>query len=168
MSCCSYLYASTFIRHGTPYQILDPWSTSWYSGIWLHGIPRALALGKTIGQAYEEGMSEVGIQYLVNQWWWDLNENVLFYGDPDLRVWTPSTEYDYESNNNWDKDETMPITYNADLTLNGHMPFGAVSYPNAREKQELFFGILPFWFIVLLVLIILFIIIVAVFARKKK
>ncbi|MCJ7570614.1 MAG: hypothetical protein MUO82_01885 [Candidatus Thermoplasmatota archaeon] len=162
----SYLH-TTFIRHGTPYQILDPWSTSWYSSIWLHGIPRALALGKTIGQAYEEGMAEVGIEYLVNQWWWDLNENVIFYGDPDLRVWTPSTEYDYEANNHWEKDEIRSITYDADLTVNGHMPFGAVSYPNAREKQELFFG-MPFWFVVLLVIIILFIIIVAVFARKKK
>ncbi len=160
----TYLHTS-FIRHGTPYQILDPWTTSWYSGLYLHGIPRSLALGKTIGEAYEEGMAEVGIQYLVNQWWWDLNENVNFYGDPDLRVWTPNTEY--SENNYWEKDETRPIAYDVDLVLNGHMPFGATSYPNAREKQNLFFG-MPIWFIVLLIFIIILIIVIAVMVRKKK
>jgi hypothetical protein len=162
----TYLH-TTLIRHGTPYQILDPWSTSWYSGIWLHNIPRALALGKTIGQAYEEGMAEVGIQYLVDQWWWDLNENVVFYGDPDLRVWTPSTEYDYEAQNYWEKDETRPIKYDAELSINGHMPFGATSYPYAREKPALFFGI-PLVIFVLLLVIILLVIVIAFIGRKKK
>lgn len=160
----TYLHTS-FIRHGTPYQILDPWSTSWYSGIWLHGIPRALALGKTIGQAYEEGMAEVGIEYLIDQWWWDLNENVIFFGDPDLRVWTPSIEY--SSNNYWQKDETNPISNNLDLIVNGHMPFGATSYPKAHEKQDLFFG-MPFWFVILLVIVILLIITVSIITRRKK
>jgi hypothetical protein len=160
----TYLH-TTFIRHGTPYQILDPWATSWYSSLWLHGIPRALALGKTIGQAYEEGMAEVGIQYLVDQWWWDLNENVIFYGDPDLRVWTPGTEY--SSNNYWVKEDTRPILYDVDLMINGHMPFGATSYPNAREKQDLLFG-MPIWFLALLIFLILFIIVIAVILRKKK
>ncbi len=163
----TYLH-TTFIRHGTPYQILDPWSTSWYSGIWLHGIPRALALGKTIGQAYEEGMAEVGIQYLVNQWWWDLNENVLFYGDPDLRVWTPSTEYDNEANNYWERADIIPISYSIDLSVNGHMPFGASNYPNAREKQDLIFG-MPFWYVILLVILILVLIIsVVIFVLIRK
>jgi len=58
---------TVFIRHGAPYQIMDPWSTSWYSGIWAHSIPRQIALGYTMGQTYEYGMSEVGVEYLTGQ-----------------------------------------------------------------------------------------------------
>jgi hypothetical protein len=47
------------------------------------------------------------------------------------------------------------------------MPFGATSYPNAHEKQDMFFG-MPLWFIVLLVFIVLFVIVMAVVGRKKK
>ena len=159
-------FHTTMIRHGTTYQILDPWSTSWYSGIWLHNIPRALALGKTIGQAYQEGVAEVGIQYLVEQWWWDLNENVCFYGDPDLRVWTPSTEYDAEGSNYWEKQDTMPISYDAALQVNGHMPFGATEYPH--EKQPMVLP--PEYLGLILVVIVLIIILVAVVVlwRKKR
>jgi hypothetical protein len=157
----TYLH-TTFIRHGTPYQILDPWSTSWYSALWLHGIPRALALGKTIGQAYEDGIAEVGIQYLVNQWWWDLNENVIFYGDPDLRVWTPSNEY--SANNYWDKDETRPINYDANLIVNGHMPFGATSYPHERQPMSF----LEQYYLLVLIIVIIIIAAIVLIRRKRK
>ena len=159
----TYLH-QVMIRHGTAYQILDPWSTSWYSGIWLHSIPRQLALGYTIGQAYEQGMAEVGIQYLVNQWWWDLNENVLFYGDPDLRVWTPSTEYDPDGNNYWEQKDTEPLEYDEEITINGHMPFGATSHPNKKEPKQ----IMPLWLIVLIVVILILIAIVTGTGRRKK
>jgi hypothetical protein len=170
MNAVSCLIAHTYmhaalLRHGTPYQILDPWATSWYSGIWLHSIPRQLALGYTIGQAYEQGMAEVGIQYLVDQWWWDLNENVCFYGDPDLRVWTPKTDWDHEHKNHWEKEETRPLSYDAKINLDGHTPYGAVKYPHEKEPQ-LFF--LPTWLIIVIALILILILALAGISRKKK
>jgi len=38
-------YHLTLVRHGSPYQIMDPWTTSWYSSAWIQSIPRDLALG---------------------------------------------------------------------------------------------------------------------------
>lgn len=169
MNAVSCLIAHTylhqvFIRHGTAYQIMDPWSTSWYSGIWLHSIPRQLALGHTIGQAYENGMAEVGIQYLVNQWWWDLNENVIFYGDPDLRVWTPSTEWDNTASNYWEKKDIQPIIYSEELNINGHTPFGAENYPYAKEPKTLLQKY--FWLVIIVAVILL--LIIALGIRRKK
>ncbi len=159
----TYLH-QVMIRHGTPYQILDPWSTSWYSGIWLHSIPRQIALGHTIGEAYEQGMAEVGIQYLNEQWWWDLNENVVFFGDPDLRVWAPETEFDKEGKNNWDLKDVQAASLDSDVSINGHMPFGATHYPHEKEPQPM----LPIWLIgVIIVIILLLVALVAIGKRKK-
>lgn len=171
MNAVSCLIANTYlhtalIRHGTAYQILDPWSTSWYSGIWLHSIPRQIALGYTIGEAYEQGMAEVGMQYLVDQWWWDLNENVIFYGDPDLRVWAPDTEWDSEDKNHWTQKDTKPIDYDETLSVNGHMPFGATSHPN--EKQPKPFIEKNFLLIVIIAIIVLLLIALAIGRKKPK
>ena len=170
LNAVSCLIAHTYlhqvlIRHGTAYQIIDPWSTSWYSGIWLHSIPRQNALGDTIGQAYEKGMAEVGIQYLVDQWWWDLNENVCFYGDPDLRVYTPSTEWDPEEKNHWDEEDIKPIRYDEELNLNGHMPFGAINHPHAKEPKTF---LQKYFFIILVVIIILILLIALGFIGRRK
>jgi hypothetical protein len=149
------------IRYGTAYQILDPWSTSWYSGLWLQSIPRQNALGDTIGEAYEKGMSEVGIEYLVNQWWWDLNENVLFYGDPDLRVFTPSTEYDIQGNNNWDIQDIKTLAYEKETSINSHTPFGSTTHPNIKQPKTLLgkylwlFGILGLIVILLIAVVLI-------------
>ena len=161
----TYLH-TVLIRHGTAYQIVDPWSTSWYSGIWLHSIPRQLALGDTIGQAYEKGMEEVGIQYLVDQWWWDLNENVIFYGDPDLRVYTPSTEWDPEGKNHWDAQDVKPLEYDKEFAINGHTPFGATSHPHAKEPKTLLEKYLVI--IVILVLVLILLASIGLFRRKKR
>jgi len=158
------LFHQVMIRHGTAYQILDPWSTSWYSGIWLHSIPRQIALGYTIGQAYEQGMAEVGIQYLVDQWWWDLNENVIFYGDPDLRVWSPDTEWDSNDNNCWTRSDVKSVTYEEKLSLNGHMPFGATNYPHEKQPKSF---LEKNFLLILIVLIILLLVILLLVGRKK-
>ena len=144
---------------------MDPWSTSWYSTIWLQNLPRDLALGKTIGEAYNDGMAEVGVQYLVDQWWWDLNENVVFFGDPDLRVYVPSTEY--SDKNHWTYEKTRPLSFDATLNIEGHMPFGADSYPHARERPLLLFGLPPL-IIVLLVLLAVLVLSVALIGRWKR
>jgi hypothetical protein len=174
MHCCglnavSCLIANTylhtvFIRHGAPYQILDPWSTSWYSGIWAHSIPRQLALGYTMGQAYEHGMAEVGVEYLIGQYWWDLNENVLFYGDPDIRVWTPDTDWDIQDRNYWEKKDTRALAYEAELDVGGHMPYGATEYPNEKEPQPM----IPVWLLIFIVIIVILIIVALIFGRKRK
>ena len=167
MNAVSCLVANTYlhqvlIRHGSVYQIMDPWSTSWYSGIWLHSIPRQLALGHTIGEAYEQGMAEVGIEYLVDQWWWDLNENVVFYGDPDLRVFTPSIEWDVDGKNFWEKDDILPLKSDSELSINGHMPYGATTHPNEKSGINL-----PLWIIASTVISLVILVIFVFFVRKK-
>jgi hypothetical protein len=57
-----------WIRHGSVYQIMDPWSTSDYCAVWLQSIIKNLAKGDTIGQAYEKGVRASGPEYLVNHW----------------------------------------------------------------------------------------------------
>ncbi|MFH1013189.1 MAG: hypothetical protein V1769_01625, partial [Thermoplasmatota archaeon] len=161
----------SLVRHGSSFQIIDPWPTSWYSCTWEQSIPRDLALGNTVGEAYVNGISKVGILYLGGgkdggpQWWWDLMENVVYFGDPDLRVFVPGTGYSNE--NYWERKDVRPIEYDTEITVNGHMPFGATGYPNAREKQQLIFG-LPQFFFVLVVVLVLLIISLLVIGRRGK
>ncbi len=133
-----YLHLS-LMRHGSVFQIMDPWATSWYSDVWQNGVPRGIALGQTIGEIYTEGISKVGILYITDppQWWWDLAENVCLYGDPDLRIWVPSTEY--SSMNHWEQEEirALSIENPETFTVSGHMPFGAHNYPNAYMPTPL-------------------------------
>ena len=90
----SCLIAATYlhlalVRHGTVFQVIDPWTTSWYCHFAVEMFARYLAKGDTAGEAYAKGMSHVGIEYLTGKWWWDTGENVCYYGDPCLRVWSP-------------------------------------------------------------------------------
>ena len=126
----------TLIRHGSVYQIMDPWTTSWYSGLWLQSIPRDIALGYRIGEAYERGMAMVGVEYLVNQWWWDLYENVVFYGDPSLRVWTPKNNYG--DANHWEREDVKPLKWDGKefLHVGGHALFGTTEHPRARTPSD--------------------------------
>ena len=119
----TYLHLS-LIRHGSVFQVIDPWLTSWYSAFAIETFLRDIALGDSVGQAYEKGIRHVGIQYLTNSWWWDIFENVVYYGDPDLRVFTPKFS--------WDKPDTLEFG----LTINGHAPFGANSYPHEIESAS--------------------------------
>jgi len=129
-SAGSCLIANTYlqlsmVRHGSVFQIIDPWLTSWYCGFAIQTFVRDIALGYSVGEAYERGIKHVGIQYLTNQWWWDIFENVVYFGDPDLRVWSP--EY------SWEEPEPLP----AGTTIEGHSPFGATGHPHAIESTLL-------------------------------
>ena len=124
------------VRHGSSFQIIDPWGTSWYSSFWEATIPRDIALGDTIGEAYAKGMAHVGILYLGGggyngekpQWWWDKSENVCLFGDPDMRVWIPSTEY--SDANHWEQKDVQSLKYDPSFNVDGHSPFGVTSYPH--------------------------------------
>ena len=154
----------TWIRHGAVYTIMDPWSTSDYCAVWLQSIIKNLALGDTIGQAYEKGIRACGPEYLVEGGdWWDSLENVCFYGDPDLRVYVPETqEWDNEVKNKWDKPESL--SYQEDLNLNGHTPYGATEYPHEKEPVQK----IPLTYIIIALIAIILIIAVIVVATKRK
>jgi hypothetical protein len=154
----------TLMRHGSPFQIMDPWATSWYSDVWQNGVPRGIALGQTIGEIYSEGITKVGIQYVTDDtagWWWDLAENVCLYGDPDLRVWVPSTTY--SSMNHWTSQDAEPVRYDEDnpLAIEGHTPFGAASHPNKKEPSTILseFGLVIGAIITIVLLLLIAIII---------
>ncbi|MEF8879198.1 MAG: hypothetical protein V5A64_02245, partial [Candidatus Thermoplasmatota archaeon] len=147
------------IRHGSSFQTLDPWPTSWYTS-WLNEIPRSIAIGETPAEGFTKGIGHVGILPLTGQWWADNKQNVLYYGDPDLRVYSPNTEY--SDANYWTKDETRPLQYDEETNIEGHMPFGATGYPHEREPQP----IQPLWILILVVLVV--VIAVAAFVIKKK
>ena len=151
----------TWVRHGMVYQIIDPWVTTDWSAVWEQMIIKRLAMGDTIGQAYERGMRATGPEYTVGQFWWDRFQNVELFGDPDLRVFVPSTEY--SDNNYWTEEETQPIKYDEELNLAGHMPYGATSYPHEKEPD----AEIPLWAIILIA-VILVLILVAVAAHNKK
>ncbi len=167
--CCllanKYLHL-TMIRHGSVFQILDPWPTSWYTA-WSQFLPRNIALGQTAGEAYVEGISHVGILYVNEpepQWWVDSKQNVCFFGDPALRPLVPGT--DYSTNNHWTVEETKAINYDKDISIAGHMPFGAESYPNEREPMSLLeeYSML----IVISIILILAVAIIFYIMRKNK
>ena len=154
----------TWMRHGMVYQIIDPWVTTDWAGVWNQMLIKRFAMGDTLGQAYELGMRACGPEFLVGQWWWDKWENVELFGDPSLRVFVPGT--DYSDNNYWTKEDTKSLRYDEEISIDGHMPFGATSYPNEREQ-------LPFWqeYLVLtisLIVIIILVIALLVLSRKKK
>lgn len=79
----------SLVRHGSVFQVIDPWLTSWYCAFAIATFGRDLASGDTVGEAYEKGIRHVGIEYLTGQWWWDIYENVVYFGDPELRLYSP-------------------------------------------------------------------------------
>ena len=114
----SYLHIA-MIRHGSAFQVIDPWLTSWYSNFAIETFMRDIALGLTVGEAYANGIHHVGIEYLTGQWWWDIFENVVYFGDPDLRVYSPTYS--------WEEPESVSVF---GLDANGHTPGGAEEHPN--------------------------------------
>lgn len=163
LPACTYLHL-TWMRHGMVYQIIDPWVTTDWAGVWTQMLIKRFAMGDTIGQAYERGMRACGPEFLVGQWWWDKWENVELFGDPSLRVFVPGT--DYSDANHWEKEDIMPLKYDAELSVNGHMPFGVTSYPHAKTPVTFWQQYL--WLIVIIVLVVILIITVAIKGRKKK
>lgn len=137
----------TLVRHGSVFQVIDPWETSWYSAFAMEMFARDIALGKTVGEAFANGIMQTGIGYLTKQWWWDIKENVCYFGDPDLKIWSPL--------HSWEEPEAIENGGNID----GHTPFGAIEYPH--EIKEGAFGM---YVIALLVAVVA---IGAVYIRKK-
>ena len=128
----TYLHLS-LIRHGSVFQIIDPWLTSWYCAFAIETFLRDIALGDTAGEAYEKGIRHVGVGYMTNSWWWDIFENVVYYGDPDLRVYAPATS-------SWEMPEVVSTR---DISSGGHTPDGATDHPNEIEdKTALEYGII--------------------------
>lgn len=127
----------SLVRHGSVFQVQDPWPTSWYGTVWGQSIPRDIILGDTVGEAYTKGISHVGILYISDppQWWWDTAENVVYFGDPDLRMFVPSTQY--SANNYWEQKDIRPLKYDAAFSVDGHMPFGSTGHPNKREPSAI-------------------------------
>ncbi len=123
----------SLVRHGSVFQVQDPWPTSWYGTIWRQSIPRDLVLGDTVGEAYVKGMSHVGILYITEppQWWWDIMENVVLFGDPDLRVWVPGQQY--SSKNHWEQTDVEPLEYRQQMAVDGHALYGATEHPHRVE-----------------------------------
>jgi hypothetical protein len=152
------------MRHGVTYEIIDPWTTTDWNGIWNQMLIKRLAMGDTIGQAYEKGMRACGPELLVGQFWWDIWENVEFFGDPELRVFVPGT--DYSDNNYWTQEETRPIMYDEELDINGHMPFGATSYPHARKPKAFLDQYL--WIMLILAIIVIIALAMIISGRKKQ
>ncbi len=135
----------SLIRHGSSFQIIDPWPTSWYGSMWLQSVVRDTVLGHTVGEAYTKGIASAGILYIGGagkdgeepQWWWDTGENICYFGDPDLRVWTPKNEY--SDANHWEREDVKSLKWDGekDLYVDGHMIFGASVYPYARRPIEI-------------------------------
>jgi len=125
MNAGSCLIANTYlhlamVRHGGSFQVIDPWLTSWYSAFAAEMFMRDLVLGTTVGEAYTNGIHNVGIEYLTGQWWWDIFENVVYFGDPDLRMWSPN------SGKTWSR----PAPLESGAEIGGHTPSGAVDHPD--------------------------------------
>jgi hypothetical protein len=116
----TYLHLA-LIRHGSVFQVIDPWLTSWYASFAMEMFVRHIALGYSVGEAYEFGISHVGIEYLINNWWWDIFENLVYFGDPDLRVYTPKYSW------------TEPLPLPAGAVVDGHSIFGARKHPHAIQ-----------------------------------
>jgi len=154
----------TWMRHGATYVIIDPWSTSDWAGTMTQILMKRFAMGDTIGQAHELGMRTIGPEPIVGQSWWDTLENVELFGDPSLRVFVPGT--DYSNANNWEKADTMPLRYDAEASVDGHMPFGVTSYPNKKEPMTF----LQKYLLIIIVLIAIVILLIATVAmsRRKK
>ena len=167
---CNYLHI-TMMRHGSVSQEIDPWPTSYWGGYVFQQIPKDFALGKTIGESYAKGRTEIGIKYLFEEdekreWWWDSAENVVLFADPDLRIWVPSTEWDQEAKNHWELEDVHPLRYDAELDIDGHMPFGTTGYPHEKEP-------IPFWLeylaiIIGIIVIIIMLVAVVAYRNKKK
>jgi hypothetical protein len=157
------------IRHGSVFQVQDPWPTSWYGAVWRQSIPRDIVLGYTIGEAYTRGIGQVGNLYLSGggsngndpQWWWDDAQGVIYFGDPDLRIFVPSTQY--SDANNWEEPKYM--RYNKQLLISGHTPYGVIDYPHEQKPEKIQGRILLLivGFIIILLLFVIFI-----YNRRRK
>lgn len=153
----------TMVRHGSSFQVMDPWPTSWYA-YWTNTMPRDIVIGDTVGEAFTKGISHVGKIFATEppQWWWDTAQNVVYFGDPDLRMLVPGT--DYSNENYWTRKDVEALRYDEETNIDGHMPFGATEYPNEKEPVS----ILEQYILVIMTAIIAVSVIAFVIFKKKK
>lgn len=163
LPACTYLHL-TWMRHGMTYQIIDPWTTTDWSAVWNQMLIKRFAMGDTIGEAYERGIRACGPEFAVGHWWWDRWENVELFGDPDLRVFVPGT--DYSDANHWEQEDTKSLRFDEDVSIGGHMPFGATSYPH--EKEPMTFWQQYLWIIVALAAVVILVIAAVAIGRKQS
>jgi len=110
----------SLVRHGCIFQIIDPWLTSWYVQLGAEIFYRDIGYGGvTVGEAYDAALSKVGPKYVTEEWWWDHWENIVYFGDPDLRIYTPNDPFD----------RTTPVTSNK--VIEGHAVMAATEHPEA-------------------------------------
>jgi hypothetical protein len=110
----------TMIRKGSIFQIIDPWLTSWYVQLGSEIFYRDVAYGGvTVGEAYDAALSKVGPKYVTEEWWWDHWENIIYFGDPDLRIYTPNDPF------------MRPIPVTANKVVEGHAVMAARDHPAA-------------------------------------
>jgi len=76
-------------------------------------------------------------------------------------MYAPST--DYSNANHWERPQTL--RYDADLELNGHMPFGSTAYPHKIEQRTFLEKIS--WILIVLAMVIVILIVTIVLKRKK-
>jgi len=166
---CNY-FQLLFMRHGSVLQEMDPWSTSYWLSYPFQQIPKDFALGKSVGESYAEGITEIGPQYIFEEdekrgWWWDTSENVVLFTDPNLHVWIPSTKFDDQERNHWDKEDVEAIRYNSELDISGHMPSGATGHPNKKEPKS---TTLILWIIAIIVIALLLLVFALAILKRKK
>ncbi len=56
---------------------------------------------------------------MTEEWWWDHWENIVYFGDPDLRVYTPNAPFD------------RPVPITSSVVMEGHAVMGATEHPAA-------------------------------------
>jgi hypothetical protein len=79
-------------------------------------------------------------------------------------MYVPSTTY--SDANYWDKKDIEALSYDEEMSIDGHMPFGVSSYP--KEKQILTFWQQYQWIIIALAIIVILVIAAVVISRRKK
>jgi len=110
----------SLVRHGCIFQIIDPWLTSWYVQLGSEMFYRDVAYGGvTTGEAYDAALSKVGPKYVTQDWWWDHWENIVYFGDPDLRVYTPNDPF------------PRPMVITSERVVEGHAVMSASEHPEA-------------------------------------
>ncbi len=110
----------SLVRHGSIFQVIDPWLTSWYVQLGAEIFYRDVGYGGvTVGEAYDAALSKVGPKYVTEEWWWDHWENIVYFGDPDLRIYTPNDPF------------ARPMVVTSNKVVEGHAVMAAQEHPEA-------------------------------------
>jgi hypothetical protein len=147
---------------------MDPWPTSYWGSYTFQQIPKDFALGKTVGESYAYGITEIGPKYIFEEdeeqiWWWDDAENVVLFADPDLRIWIPNTDYDDQKRNHWERDDFQALRFDLETNIEGHMPFKVSSYPHQKT-----INFLLQYLLIIIIVAIFAILLISFYIRKTN